>query len=82
MLLQGQQLHGTADAALLFSCNGRGTRLFDQPNADVQMVHDALGDIPLAGFFAAGELGPVGGQNLVHGHTASLMVMRGTGVLE
>ncbi len=76
MLLQAQQLHGAADGALLFSCNGRGTRLFEQPNADVQMVHDALGDLPLAGFFAAGEFGPVGGENFVHGHTASLMVMR------
>ena len=77
MLLQGQQLHGAAEGALLFSCNGRGTRLFEQPNADVGMVHDALGDVPLAGFFAAGEIGPVGDENFVHGHTASLMVMRG-----
>ena len=32
----------------------------------------ALGDIPLAGFFAQGELGPIGGRNFMHGFTASL----------
>ena len=32
------------------------------------------GTIPLAGFFAAGELGPVGGQNFIHGFTASIVL--------
>ncbi|MDR3638221.1 MAG: FIST N-terminal domain-containing protein [Isosphaeraceae bacterium] len=58
--------------ALLFSCNGRGTRLFDAPNHDVSVLHESLGPIPVAGFFAMGELGPVGGQNFVHGFTASI----------
>ena len=31
---------------------------------------------PLAGFFAAGEIGPVGGQNFVHGFTASMALFR------
>ncbi len=57
---------------LLFTCNGRGTRLFDQPDHDAQAVHTALGPLALAGFFAQGELGPVGGINFVHGFTASL----------
>lgn len=59
-------------AALLFTCNGRGTRLFPEPNHDAVAVAEALGDIPLAGFFAAGELGPVAGKNFMHGFTASL----------
>ena len=58
--------------ALLFTCNGRGTRMFSQPNHDAQAVANAFGPIPLAGFFAAGELGPVGRQNFVHGFTASI----------
>jgi small ligand-binding sensory domain FIST len=58
--------------ALLFTCNGRGTRMFSQPNHDAQAVANAFGPIPLAGFFAAGELGPVGRQNFVHGFTASV----------
>ena len=58
--------------ALLFSCNGRGTRLFTQPDHDAGAVRAEAGEIPLAGFFAQGELGPVGGQNFIHGFTASV----------
>jgi small ligand-binding sensory domain FIST len=58
--------------ALLFSCNGRGTRLFAQPHHDAHTLRAEAGDIPLAGFFAQGELGPVGGQNFIHGFTASV----------
>ena len=58
--------------ALLFTCNGRGRRLFDMPDHDAAAIEDLLGGIPLAGFFAAGELGPVGGRNFLHGFTASL----------
>ncbi len=59
-------------AALLFSCNGRGTRLFPEPNHDAQTIRTEAGAIPLAGLFAAGELGPVGGKNFMHGFTASV----------
>jgi small ligand-binding sensory domain FIST len=76
LLLEMQKIHGPADGALLFSCNGRGSRLFDTPNADADMTKDAIGPAPLAGFFAAGELGPVGQQNFIHGHTACLAVFR------
>ncbi len=58
--------------ALLFSCNGRGTRLFDVPHHDAGAIRARWSDIPLAGFFAQGEIGPVGGKNHVHGYTASI----------
>jgi len=58
--------------AMLFTCNGRGTRLFTEPHHDADVIKNALGEIPLAGFFAAGELGPVGGKNFMHGFTASI----------
>ncbi len=58
--------------ALLFSCNGRGTRLFQRPNHDADAIRTEAGAIPLAGFFAQGELGPIGGQNFLHGFTASV----------
>jgi small ligand-binding sensory domain FIST len=58
--------------ALLFSCNGRGSRLFEEANHDARAVRAAAGPIPLAGFFAQGELGPVGGRNFIHGFTASV----------
>jgi small ligand-binding sensory domain FIST len=61
-----------ADAALLFTCTGRGRRLFGVPDHDADAVADALGRIPLGGAFCAGEIGPVAGQNHVHGFTASL----------
>jgi small ligand-binding sensory domain FIST len=58
--------------ALLFSCNGRGRRLFSEPDHDAARVAQATADAPMAGFFAQGELGPVGGHNFLHGFTASL----------
>ena len=60
--------------ALLFTCNGRGTRLFSQPHHDARAIRAELGNLPLAGFFAQGELGPVGGQNFIHGFTASVVL--------
>ena len=71
-LLLGARKMNNAAGGLLFSCNGRGTRLFDQPCHDVRAVREKVDSIPVAGFFAAGELGPVGGRNFIHGHTASL----------
>jgi len=58
--------------ALLFTCNGRGSRLFTEPDHDAGLIAATLGDIPVAGFFCAGELGPVGGQNFLHTFTASI----------
>jgi small ligand-binding sensory domain FIST len=60
--------------ALLFTCNGRGTRLFPQPDHDAGVLRREAGAIPLAGFFAQGELGPIGGQNFIHGFTASVVL--------
>jgi small ligand-binding sensory domain FIST len=61
-----------ADAALLFTCNGRGQRLFGEADHDAGVVDQLLGPLPLAGCFCAGELGPVGARNFLHGFTASL----------
>jgi small ligand-binding sensory domain FIST len=74
VLLRGHE----ADGALVFTCNGRGSRLFDEPHHDVRVVTDLLGPVPIAGCFAAGEIGPVGGQNFVHGFTASMALLRDT----
>jgi len=67
--------HHPPKGALLFSCNGRGTRMFGTPNHDVTAVHERVADLPIAGFFAAGEVGPVGGQNFLHGFTASIALI-------
>lgn len=66
-----------ADAALLFTCNGRGTHLFGEPHHDATLVSEAVGGGALAGMFCAGELGPVAGRNHVHGFTASVLLLYG-----
>lgn len=58
--------------ALLFSCNGRGQRFFQKPHHDIAAVQQSMGRMPIAGFFAGGEIGPVAGKNYLHGYTASL----------
>jgi small ligand-binding sensory domain FIST len=76
LLLARKQARSSAPpaAALLFTCNGRGTRLFDLPHHDVKLIHEVFGPIPVAGFFAMGEIGPIGGQNFLHGFTASMVL--------
>jgi small ligand-binding sensory domain FIST len=57
---------------LLFTCNGRGSRMFSTPDHDAALLASELDDPPIAGFFCAGELGPVGSKNFLHGFTASM----------
>ena len=64
--------HGAA-GALLFTCNGRGSHMFEVPDHDAAAIEDSLG-VPTAGFFCAGEIGPVGGRNFLHGFTATMAV--------
>lgn len=64
----------SAGSALVFTCNGRGTHLFDGPDHDAAVVHEALERAPVAGMFCAGELGPIGGHNFLHGFTASVVL--------
>jgi small ligand-binding sensory domain FIST len=59
--------------ALLFTCNGRGSHMFEAPHHDATAIEDALG-VPAGGFFCAGEIGPVGGRNFLHGFTATMAV--------
>ena len=68
---------GTAPrGALLVSCCGRGQGLYGEPDHDASLVQSMRGPLPLAGFFANGEFGPVGGRNYIHGYTSSLVVIR------
>jgi small ligand-binding sensory domain FIST len=59
--------------ALLVACTGRGSGLFPGADHDVATVRGALGGGGVAGFFAAGEIGPVGGRTHLHTLTASLL---------
>jgi len=76
LMLDPGRIGSPPPAALLFSCNGRGTRLFEQSGHDVGLAAAAMPRTAIAGFFAAGELGPVGGRNFIHGHTASFALLR------
>ena len=53
-------------------CLGRGQALFGREHHDAISVQQALGPLPVAGFFANGEIGPVGNRSHLHGFTASL----------
>lgn len=95
MLLDAQALHGPPAGALVFTCNGRGTRLFSGPHHDAQAIQQAFQQdepaemkakagtaitispvLPLAGMFAAGEIGPVGDRAFLHGQTLSALLLR------
>ncbi|MDH3197365.1 MAG: FIST C-terminal domain-containing protein [Candidatus Krumholzibacteria bacterium] len=79
MMLTPHAFFGEPAGALLFSCNGRGTRLYDHPDGDVTAIQEFWSDLAVAGFFCAGEIGPIGGRNFLHGHTASIALIRPRG---
>jgi small ligand-binding sensory domain FIST len=66
---------GSAAGGLLFTCNGRGSQMFDIEHHDAAAVDRYFPDLPLAGFFAQGEIGPIGGRSFMHGFTASLALL-------
>lgn len=77
MLLSPQAFDTAPSGALLFACNGRGRALFGEPDRDIRTLQEALPkSAPCAGMFCAGELGPVGERNFLHGHTASIAIIR------
>ncbi|MFU8827860.1 MAG: FIST N-terminal domain-containing protein [Phycisphaerales bacterium] len=85
LLLEAQQLLGPAAGGLLCTCSGRGRRLFSSANHDAALISRRLGaqadplaarPMPMGGFFAAGEIGPIGDRSFVHGHTASVALFR------
>ncbi len=72
---QGPQM-GPAAGCLLFNCTGRGKSLYGVAHHDVKTIQTVRGKLPIGGFFCNGEIGPVGGTNLLHGYTASLGLFR------
>lgn len=61
--------------AIYVSCSGRGGPHFGGPSAELQIVRHALGDVPLAGFFAGGEIA----RHHLYGYTGVLTVFTGEG---
>ncbi len=64
-------------AAILFTCNGRGKKLFGSPHQDAESVRGVFRSLPLAGMFCNGEIGPGDhrGGTLLHGFTATLVMI-------
>lgn len=63
-----------ADAALVFTCTGRGLGFFGVPDHDAAAVSDQVEDGPVAGMFCAGEVGPVRGRPHLHGFSTSMLL--------
>lgn len=61
---------------LMFNCTGRGKSLYGTAHHDIRTVQMINGKLPVGGFFCNGEIGPIGGVNLLHGYTASLGLFR------
>jgi len=59
--------------AIYVSCAGRGGEHFGGPSAELQIIRRALGDVPLVGFFAGGEIA----RNHLYGYTGVLTVFTG-----
>lgn len=80
LLLDREQMREPPFAVFLATCAGRGRKLFQAPHEDARHFARRLDDPPLAGFFAAGEIGPTGSRSdmrsWLHGHTVSAALFR------
>jgi len=61
---------------LLFACLGRGSGLFGDADGDVSIARSVMADLPIAGAFCNGEIGPLGGSTHLHGYTACWGLLR------
>ena len=59
---------GTIKGGLYFTCLGRGQHMFGEPDHEMQLIAEILGDIPIAGFYANGEIA----GNRLYGYTGVL----------
>ena len=63
-----QQLNAPIRGGVYYSCLGRGQNMFGQPNREMELIREALGDFPLVGFSANGEIS----HNRLYGYTGVL----------
>ncbi len=73
---KSSQLSTAPTGGLLFTCNGRGRRMFGKSNHDIGLVNKTFASCQVAGFFAQGEIGPLGQETHVHGFTSSLILFQ------
>ena len=65
-----RRIPGTPRGGLYYSCLGRGQDLFGEDSAELKMIEETLGDFPLVGFFANGEIS----NDQLYGYTGVLTV--------
>ena len=64
----GAQLNAPIRGGVYYSCLGRGQHMFGAPNRELELIRDTLGEFPLVGFFANGEIS----HNRLYGYTGVL----------
>jgi len=62
------RLNGPAKAGIYVSCVARGAALFGNPGVETELIRESLGEFPLIGFFANGEIS----RDRLYGHTGVL----------
>lgn len=78
MLDQERDSWGTdsAVAAVLCTCRARGSRMFGAQDRDATEFHSAMPDLPVAGMYSFGEIGPVCGVPALNSLAVSVGVIR------
>jgi small ligand-binding sensory domain FIST len=62
------RIAGPPKAGIYVSCVARGANLFGAPGVETRLIRETLGDFPLIGFFANGEIS----RDRLYGHTGVL----------
>lgn len=77
VLVDARALVGESDvvAGMICTCKGRGSAMFGRPDHDARAVRAAFRDLPFAGMFSFGEIGPVRGVPALNGFAMSLGVI-------
>jgi len=63
-----KRLKQSPKGGIYISCLGRGREQFGNDSEEIKMIHQTLGDFPLTGFFANGEIH----HNKLYGYTGVL----------
>lgn len=65
-----ERINKPIKGGLYVSCLGRGRQQFGEDSEEIKMIHEVLGDFPLTGFFANGEIH----HNKLYGYTGVLTI--------
>lgn len=69
---------GLSEGAFVFSCLGRGRSFYGEPSRESRLFQEVMGDVPRAGFFSTGEIGPGAGATRLHGYSTCYGLLKPT----